>query len=114
MAKSKIQFQKGYSLFEFLKDYGTEAQCENALFTWRFPNGFVCPECANKTCLSPEKAATCVAMQSLPSPDVIDWKYDFRKHQAPTDQVVSGNAPVVTNQNRLVSDGAKAPVGRQI
>ncbi len=29
MAKSKIQFQKGYSLFEFLKDYGTEAQCEN-------------------------------------------------------------------------------------
>ena len=23
MAKSKIQFQKGYSLFEFLKDYGT-------------------------------------------------------------------------------------------
>ncbi len=50
MAKSKVQFQKGYSLFEFLKDYGTEAQCENALFTWRFPNGFVCPECANKTC----------------------------------------------------------------
>ncbi len=48
MAKSKIQFQKGYSLFEFLKDYGTEAQCENTLFTWRFPNGFVCPECANK------------------------------------------------------------------
>jgi len=42
MAKSKIQFQKGYSLFEFLKDYGTEAQCENALFTWRFPNGHVC------------------------------------------------------------------------
>ena len=50
-------------------------------------------------------------MQSPPSPDVIDWKHDFRKHQAPTDQVVSGNAPVVTNQNRLVSDGAKAPVG---
>ena len=24
MAKSKIQFQKGYSPFEFLKDYGTE------------------------------------------------------------------------------------------
>lgn len=50
MAKSKVQFQKGFSLFEFLKDYGTEVQCENALFTWRFPHGFVCPECANKTC----------------------------------------------------------------
>ena len=30
MAKSKVQFQKGYSLFDFFKDYGTEAQCENA------------------------------------------------------------------------------------
>ncbi len=49
MAKSKVQFQKGYSLFEFLKDYGSEAQCEKALFAWRFPHGFVCPECANKT-----------------------------------------------------------------
>nr|WP_234932838.1 ISAs1 family transposase [Aeromonas caviae] len=50
MAKSKVQFQKGYSLFDFFKDYGTEAQCENALLAWRFPNGFICPECANKTC----------------------------------------------------------------
>ncbi len=49
MAKSKVQFQKGYSLFEFFKDYGTEEQCENALLAWRFPHGFVCPECANKT-----------------------------------------------------------------
>ena len=38
MAKSKAQFQKGYSLFEFFKDYGTEAQCENALLAWRFPH----------------------------------------------------------------------------
>jgi len=114
MAKSKVQFQTGYSLFEFLKGYGTEAQCENVLFTWRFPHGFVCHELCKQDLLAPEKAATCLAMQSLPSSDVIDWKHDFRKHQALTDQVVSGNAPVVTNQNRLVSDGAKAPVGRQI
>ena len=58
MAKSKIQFQKGYSLFEFLRTMAMRAQCENALFTWRFPNGFVCPECANKGLLSPEKAAS--------------------------------------------------------
>ncbi len=49
MAKSKVQFQPGYSLFEFLKDYGSEAQCENALMAWRFPQGFVCPECGHKT-----------------------------------------------------------------
>ncbi|WP_376869163.1 transposase [Aeromonas veronii] len=67
MAKSKVQFQKGYTLFEFLKDYGAEAQCENALLAWRFPNGFVCPECANKTevisdrlaCFKAVKEANC-------------------------------------------------------
>ena len=37
MAKSKIQFQKGYSLFEFLKDYGTEAQCAYS-HAWRSLN----------------------------------------------------------------------------
>jgi len=31
MAKNKVQFQKGYSLSEFLADYGTEAQCQQAL-----------------------------------------------------------------------------------
>ena len=38
MAKSKIQFQKGYSLFEFLKDYGIEAQCETRC-SLAFSNG---------------------------------------------------------------------------
>ena len=45
MAKNKIQHQKGYSLFEFMKDYGTENQCKQALFNWRWPNGFQCPMC---------------------------------------------------------------------
>jgi len=30
--KNKVQFQKGYSLAEFMRDYGTEEQCQNALF----------------------------------------------------------------------------------
>ena len=34
MAKNKIQFQKGYSLAAFIADYGTEAQCQQALFQW--------------------------------------------------------------------------------
>lgn len=45
MAKSKIQFQKGYSLVDFMRDYGTEAQCEEALFHLRWPHGFICPAC---------------------------------------------------------------------
>ena len=30
---------------EFLKDYGTEAQCEQALEAVRWPSGFPCPRC---------------------------------------------------------------------
>lgn len=48
MAKNKVQFQTGYSLFEFIKDYGTEEQCHQALYKWRWPTGFVCPDCGSK------------------------------------------------------------------
>ena len=47
--KNKVQFQKGYSLGEFMKHYGTEAQCRQALFQWRWPEGYVCPECGPAT-----------------------------------------------------------------
>ena len=45
MAKKRMQFQKGLSLPEFLAAYGSEAQCAEALFTGRWPRGFVCPQC---------------------------------------------------------------------
>jgi hypothetical protein len=35
MAKNKVQFQSGYSLPEFFKDYGKDKQCEAALFRWK-------------------------------------------------------------------------------
>ncbi len=47
MAKNKVQFQEGLSIPRFLKTYGTEKQCNNALFQWRWPNGFICPECGH-------------------------------------------------------------------
>ena len=114
MAKSKVQFQKGYSLFDFFKDYGTEAQCENALLAWRFPNGFICPECANKTCCRLKSRPRVLQCNNCRHQMSLTGKNDFCKHQTPTDQVVSGDAAAVTDQNWLVSDGAKAPVGRQI
>ena len=46
--KNKVQFQKGYSLLQFLKEYGTEEQCRKALFKWRWPQGYHCPECNNE------------------------------------------------------------------
>ena len=46
MARNPVQFQKGISLNEFLSLYGTEQQCFDALYHWRWPNGFVCPTVA--------------------------------------------------------------------
>lgn len=48
MAMNRIQFQPGLSMPEFLKDYGTEAQCEQALEAVRWPDGFRCPRCAGE------------------------------------------------------------------
>lgn len=47
MKKNVIQFQKGFSLPDFFKKYGTESQCREVLFDWRWPDGFVCPECGH-------------------------------------------------------------------
>ena len=47
MPKNQVQFQRGLSLPQFLKQYGTEEHCHNALFNWRWPTGFVCPECGH-------------------------------------------------------------------
>lgn len=52
MSKNKVQFQKGLSLTAFLKEYGTEDQCFQALVQLRWPNGFQCPKCeCNAHCL---------------------------------------------------------------
>ena len=45
MANQWIQFQHGLSLPEFLKAFGTQAQCEEALRRARWPMGFACPSC---------------------------------------------------------------------
>ncbi|MDJ0805513.1 MAG: IS1595 family transposase [Gammaproteobacteria bacterium] len=47
MEQNTIQFQKGLSLTSFLCQYGTEAQCEQTLKRWRWPQGFVCPVCGH-------------------------------------------------------------------
>jgi hypothetical protein len=45
MAMKRIQFQSGLSLPDFLKDFGSEAQCEQALEAARWPEGFRCRRC---------------------------------------------------------------------
>jgi hypothetical protein len=49
MAMNLIQFQAGMSLSELFEQFGTEEQCERALETARWPQGFVCPHCNGTT-----------------------------------------------------------------
>jgi hypothetical protein len=41
MAKNRIRFRKDPSLTDFLAQYGTEAQCADALCGRRWPESFV-------------------------------------------------------------------------
>ena len=50
MSMNRIQFQRGLSLPEFLKQFGTETQCATALEQARWPQGFCCPRCAGAVC----------------------------------------------------------------
>jgi hypothetical protein len=45
MTPNRLQFQTGLSLSSFLKDYGSEAQCEAALEKYRWPKGYICTVC---------------------------------------------------------------------
>ena len=42
MARNRVQFQKGYSLVQFMDEYGSEEKCTEALFRWRWPNAGSC------------------------------------------------------------------------
>ena len=68
MARNPVQFQKGISLNEFLSLYGTEQQCFDALYHWRWPNGFVCPNCGHdRGCqLTTHKLQQCFAATARP------------------------------------------------
>ena len=48
MARNPVQFQKGLSMAEFMRRYGSEEQCHAALVEMRWPDGFVCPACGSK------------------------------------------------------------------
>ena len=50
MAINKVQLQAGLSMLEFFDLYGTQAQCEEVVRAWRWPQGFVCPSCAATQC----------------------------------------------------------------
>jgi len=67
MARNSIQFQKGLTLNAFIKNYGTDEQCFDVLFAFRWPNSFQCPQCGyEKSCrLNTRKLQQCHHQASL-------------------------------------------------
>ena len=47
MMKNMIQFQPRLSLTKFLERYETEEKCRAALYAYRWPRGFECPNCGH-------------------------------------------------------------------
>ena len=47
MADDSIRIQHELSFSEFLEHYGTEEQCFDALYRWRWPAEFRCPHCGH-------------------------------------------------------------------
>jgi len=59
MPKNRVQFQKGLSITDFLAGFGSEPQCEQALFQARWPDGLHCPRCGSgKFCRLSTRRAT--------------------------------------------------------
>lgn len=49
MSINGVQFQPGLSMKDFITQYGTQAKCYRALYRARWPDGFRCPACANRS-----------------------------------------------------------------
>ena len=47
--KNYIQLQKGLSMSEFQTNYGEESLCEASVELAKWPEGFICPKCSNKS-----------------------------------------------------------------
>ena len=107
MARNRIQFQKGYSLVQFMDEYGTEDKCREALFRWRWPNGFVCPRCEHTGhCLVQSRwlyqCRGCRHQVSLTAGTI------FASTKPPASHVVPGDVPDDADQERGLGTGAVA------
>ena len=47
MADDSIRVQNDPDFDQFVEHYGTEEKCFDALYRWRWPNGFRCPHCGH-------------------------------------------------------------------
>ena len=111
MARDSVQLQKGISLNEFLSRYGTEDQCFDALYRWRWPNGFVRPHCGHNRCcqLNTRKLQQCNRCHRQSS---ITAGTVFDSTKLPLTVWFQAIYLMTPGQERRVSDEAAPPSGR--
>ena len=101
MARNPVQFQKGISLNAFLSLYGTEDQCFDALFQWRWPNGFHCGH--DRCCQLSSRLQQCNRCHRRP---------DYRRHHLRLPLTVWFQAIyLMTQDKRGLGDEAAPPSG---
>ena len=107
MARNRVQFQKGYSLVQFMGEYGSEEKCTEALFRWRWPNGFVCPRLRAQRVLAPSKPGA-VSVPQLPAPSLGDCGHDPGQHEAAPSHLDPVDVPDDADEERDFGAGAVA------
>jgi len=80
--------QGGYSLPGLMRDYGTEEQCRQALFQWRWPKGYICTHCES-TQYCRAQVSSHLPVQSLPPSTIINQWHYLRFNQAASNHLVS-------------------------
>ena len=72
-----------YSLFEFQSKYGTEQDCEQALFRLKWPDGFVCPKCGERH-FTIIHGRSFIPVPCLPPSDICNHRHYYGKHKTAT------------------------------
>ena len=113
MARNRIQFQKGYSLVQFMDEYGTEEKCTEALFRWRRPKRVRLPPMRAYRALAPSEPGA-VSVPALPASGLADRGHDSGQHEAAHSHLVPGDVPDDADEERDLGAGAVAATFGQL
>ena len=113
MPKNQVQFHKGQSLRDFLKLYGTELQCAQAVFQGALAAGLPLPRLRLAQGL-PAAHPQGLPGHPLPAAGLADRRPRVLAHQAAADHLVPGDLLAHAIQEWPLGDGPAAPVGREL
>ena len=109
LTPNNLQFQPGLSLSEFLRDYGTQAQCEAALEKTRRPAGYLLPSVSER---QPRHRLAWqgqdLPVQPLPYPSYPNRRDDLSRDQIVPGQVVPGYVLSYPDEKQRLRPGTEA------